>query len=79
VSDRVLVDEDGDRSAQRLFGAPDDHSAIFVVDSRRRVVFKAEMAVPAGTGETLGALLSGAEPPRLRQRVPLTGHLGGNR
>jgi hypothetical protein len=68
--DRVLVDEEGDQSVQRLYGAPEQWNAVFVVDARGRVVFKAEMAIAAAAKPTLEALLSGREPPRTTERVP---------
>jgi hypothetical protein len=66
LADRVLVDEEGDRSVQRLYGAPDNRNAVFVMDARWRVVFKGELATAAAAKPTLEAVISGREPPRTR-------------
>jgi hypothetical protein len=70
LSDRVLVDEEGDRSAQRLYGAPEGGNAVFVVDARGRVVFKAMIATAADAERTLEDLTSGREPHRMRLLSP---------
>jgi hypothetical protein len=70
LSDRILVDEEGNRSVRQLYGAPEGANAVFVVDARGRIVFKAEMSVAAAAKPTLEALTAGREPPRTPARVP---------
>ncbi len=69
LSERVLVDEEGERSVQRLFGAPAGANAVVVVDVRGRVVFKGMMTTPAGAEQALGSLRSNHHPARTH---PLT-------
>jgi hypothetical protein len=72
LADLVLVDEGGDRSVQRLFGAPEEGNAVVVVDRNGRVVFKALSATAGGAERTLDDLASGREPHRLRLLSPKT-------
>jgi peroxiredoxin len=71
VPGRVLVDEDGDRSVQRLYGANAHQNALFVIDVRGRVTFRWELAPLPEVDGFLGAHLSGEKPPRPRRYDPL--------
>jgi hypothetical protein len=52
---RILVDEDGERSASRQYGGRSNH--LVVVGTDGRIVFKQEFANAALLGTFLGALL----------------------
>jgi hypothetical protein len=58
VSERILVDEDNDRSVHRLYGAPDNINALFAIDLKGRVVVKVQGRMPAALDSSLDALLA---------------------
>ncbi len=58
LSDRVLVDEEGEQSVQRLYHAATSGNSVFVVDGSGRIAYKEQMVLVSQVEKCLQTLLS---------------------